>query len=147
MLDKEMWREEMGIWLEPFAWDWFCSLTFRPGLTEKQCWWRLRRWLNKLKDELGTPHFGWFAVREFGRTGQDLHFHVLITGLTDPGAANRMEFMRLWAKLAGDGRVDLYVRNPRGISYILKNTTPDDPGCYEFELSDSSKLDAVAGAK
>ena len=122
-IETAIWREEMGIWLESFEWDWFCALTFRPGLTEQQSWWRLRHWLGDVKADLGGTKFGWFATRELGKTKQNLHFHTLVAGVTDPGAANRMEYMRRWAKLAGDGRVDHYVPNPRGIAYILKNAT------------------------
>jgi hypothetical protein len=146
-LDTAIWREEFGLWLAPHSWDWFCSLSFRPGLRERQCWWRLRRWLGELKSELGGPDFGWFATREFGKTKENLHFHLLIKGITDPGPDNRVEFMRRWSKLAGDPLISLYVPNPRGISYILKDAGPDDPDCYDFDLADSSKLDEAANKK
>lgn len=35
-VDRTQWKDDFIAWLEEFPWQWFCSLTFRPGLNEAQ---------------------------------------------------------------------------------------------------------------
>jgi hypothetical protein len=128
----EDWRKSYQGWLESLAWLWFCSLTFRPGLTPQQARWRLLKWLEELRKSLGTGDFGYVAVREFGKTGQDLHYHVLVKGLMRSHNDERLDFMRRWWKLAGDGRVDPYKPGVGGIGYILKDLDADRPDDIEI---------------
>lgn len=133
-MNEQEWRDEMASWWEGFPWKWFCSLTFRPGLTEAQARWRLRKWAGELRDALGNEDFEWIGIPEAGRTGLDFHFHVLIGGLNDWHAPERLEWMRRWYKLAGDARIDIYRPGVGGVRYILKNVGPDDMDKIEFHL-------------
>jgi hypothetical protein len=126
-METKVWRNDFETWLDGFPWLWFCSLTFRPGLKPAQARWRLHKWLEELRKSLGTEDFGYFAVRELGKTGADEHFHLLIKGLKRSYYDERLEFMHRWSKLAGDGRIDPYKPGIGGIAYILKNVDPNRP--------------------
>jgi hypothetical protein len=146
-MDAQGWRDEMTGWLEGFPWKWFCSLTFRPGLTESQSRWRLRKWACELRDALGDKHFEWIGIPETGKTGEDFHFHVLIGGLNDWHADERLEWMRHWHKLSGDARIDVYDPSLFGIRYILKYLDPNDTDSIEFHLVPRTQLQSQFGAK
>jgi|HubBroStandDraft_1064217.scaffolds.fasta_scaffold206759_2 hypothetical protein len=140
------WQDKLTQWLELMPWLWFCSLTFRPvGLSKAQARLRLRRWAAALRDELGTSDFGWFAVREFGRTGHDLHYHVLVKGLRAWHADERLEWMRRWWRIAGESQIAYYTPNTGGVAYILKNTDPSDADAIEIEI-DASPLARMRSA-
>ena len=138
-LDKDTWREEFTHWLEGFPWKWFCALTFRPGFSEAQARWRLRRWCDELRKALGTRDFEWIAVPERGRTRNDFHFHVLVAGLRRWHAKERLEWMRRWWKLAGDGRIDVYKPGIGGVPYVLKGLAPTDTDTIEIHLVSSTQ--------
>lgn len=142
-----IWRQEMEIWLEGFAWLWFCTLTFRPGLSPMQARWRLHTWLDQLRVSLGTGDFGFFAAQEMGKTALNLHFHVLVMGLRNWGTDERLEWMTRWNKMAGDARITAYTPNSGGIAYILKNATPDNPDQIEFDIPSHARLQAEMESK
>lgn len=144
---NEEWRDGMVVWLEEFPWLWFCSLTFRPGLSPAQARWRLRLWVSELREALGTKDFEWLGVPEFGRTGADFHFHLLVGGLRDWQAAEREEWMRRWFKLAGEGQIDIYRPGIGGVDYILKSVGPNDTDEIEFHLVSRTRLQSRFGAK
>jgi len=85
-MDDQKLRGDLEEWLDGFPWQWFATLTFRPGLKVQQCRWRLRQWIEEIRKALGTGNFGWVAVPEAGRTGLDYHYHVLIGGLREVAA-------------------------------------------------------------
>jgi hypothetical protein len=90
--------------------------------------------MENLRRDLGTKEFGWVAVREHGHTGQDLHYHALVTGLTDWHAPERLKWIQCWNKIGGDAQVDVYRRGKGGIQYILKDADPNDPDALEIEI-------------
>ena len=139
-MNIEDWRQDYVKFLSRFPWLWFCTLTFRPGLSIFQARWRLRTWMRELKLALGTGNFAWFAVREDGKTGMDLHFHSLVMGLTDRGAEQRVEWMRAWEKLAGDALITPFNPDAGGLAYILKNVNPDDPDAIDFEMNGETQM-------
>jgi hypothetical protein len=135
MTERE-WLEELATWLESFAWQWFCTLTFRQGLSPAQAGWRLRRWADELRDELGTAEFQWLGVPEQGSTGLHFHYHLLVAGLNPGcGAAERLAWMRRWYKLAGDARIENFATNSGGVRYILKAVRPENFDKVEFHLA------------
>ena len=146
-MNEQEWRDEMENWLESFAWKWFCSLTFRPGLSPAQAHWRLNKWADELRAALGTTDFEWLAVPELGRTGEDFHFHVLIGGLCDWHAPERQEFMHRWNKLAGDALITVFKPGIGGVRYVLKDIGPDDMDKIEFHLVSRTRLQSEFGAK
>lgn len=146
-MNEQEWRDEMASWWEGFPWKWFCSLTFRPGLSESQARWRLRRWTDELRDALGNENFEWIGIPETGRTGTDFHFHVLVGGLNDWHANERLEWMRRWHKLSGEARIDIYDPNLFGIRYILKYLEPNDTDSIEFHLASRTRPQSEFGAK
>jgi hypothetical protein len=139
-MEANTWRKDLENWLDGFAWLWFCSMTFRPGLKPKQARWRLDIWLETLRNDLGTADFSFVAVREFGKTGQDLHYHLLIKGLRRSHYDERLDFMRRWSKLAGDARIDPYKPGTGGIAYILKDLDQSRPEDLEFNLCPDNHL-------
>lgn len=146
-MNDGQWRDEMESWLDEFPWLWFCTLTFRPGLSESHSRWRLRKWADELRAALGTEDFEWIGIPETGRTGLDFHFHVLVGGLNDWHAPERQEFMRRWWKLAGDARIDVYKPGVGGVRYVLKNVGPDDMDKIEFHLVPRTRFQSHFGAK
>ena len=130
------WLEELVTWLESFAWQWFVTLTFRPGLSPAQARWRLIRWAEELQQALGTSDFEWIGVPEHGSGGLNFHFHVLIGGLNPGcGAAERLCWMKRWYKLAGDARITDFKPDCGGVRYILKHIVPGDMDAIEFHLT------------
>lgn len=130
------WLSELTDWLECFPWQWFVTLTFRPGLSPAQARWRLLRWADELRDALGMSDFQWIGVPEDGSTGLHFHYHVLIAGLNPAcGAAERLHWMRQWYKLAGDARIEDFKANCGGVRYVLKSVGPNDFDKVEFHLA------------
>lgn len=130
------WLDALVDWLEGFAWQWFCTLTFRPGLSPAQARWRLRRWADELRNALGTTSFQWLGVPEDGSTGLNFHYHLLIAGLNPGcGAAERLCWMKKWHTLAGDARIEDFAANSGGVRYVLKHVVPGDLDAIEIHLA------------
>jgi hypothetical protein len=146
-MNRDEWRDEFTIWLEGFPWLWFCTLTFRPGLSPAAARWRLRKWFETLQGELGTAAFQWVAIPERGRTGLDFHYHALVAGLCERHAPHRMEWMRRWQKIGGDARIDTYRPTAGGVSYILKQARPEDMDDFEIHLKSNTHLQTTYGVK
>jgi hypothetical protein len=135
-MNREEWLSEMSDCLETFTWQWFATLTFRPGLSPAQARWRLLRWADELRDALGTAGFQWVGVPEDGSTGLNFHYHLLIAGLNPGcGAAERLCWMRRWYKLAGDARIEDFKADSGAARYILKAVRPEDFDKVEFHLA------------
>jgi hypothetical protein len=129
------WMEDLADWLDAYPWLWFCTLTSRPGLSEAQVRWRLRLWATELGDTLGTRDFRWVAVPENGVTGMHFHYHALIAGLKpECGAAERLQYMRRWWKLAGDAQIEAFKPDSGGVRYVLKRVGPRDMDSLEIHL-------------
>lgn len=138
-MDRGQWVSEMTMWLQEYLWQWFATLTFRPGFSEAQRLWRLRRWADELRDALGTSDFQWIGVPESGRTGMDFHFHVLVGGLKRWHSPEQIAWMRRWGKLAGDARISVFRKDAGGIEYILKHARPENADALEIHLSTGSR--------
>jgi hypothetical protein len=135
-------------WLETFAWQWFCTLTFRGYASA----WRADRcfdkWISELRAAEGTPGFGWYRVTEMGATGQDLHFHAFIAGLRNRYLAERMEWMKRWIELAGSADITTYSPGKGGPAYVLKCLNPDHESQIRFEISpDTIRVGKIAPTK
>src|SRR5438552_3432292 len=102
------WRSGMARLLGEFSWDLFGSLSFRPYYSVQQRRALFHRWLEELRGNCGTACFGFFAVPERGRTGDNFHFHVLINGLQEINAAHRLQAMKSWDAMAGDALITDY---------------------------------------
>jgi hypothetical protein len=139
-MKEDEWREQFSIWLEGFTWEWFCSMTFRPGLSQAQARWRMRKWVGALRDALGTADFGFVSVPETGSTRLNFHFHILVTGLRECDASARLDWMRRWHKLAGDAHITKFNPGHGGIRYALKTIGPDSMDSIEFELNSSTRM-------
>jgi hypothetical protein len=146
-MDNEQWRDEFTTWLGNFSWQWFCSLTFRPGISQPKARWCLRKWVRGLHSELGTAHFGFVAVPEFGTTRINFHFHVLVIGLRQWRAPQRLEWMTNWYKLAGDALITQFNPAAGGIRYVLKTIGPNEMDSIEFDLVASTSTQSRHGAK
>jgi hypothetical protein len=147
LLDNDLWREEFRKWLESYSWDWFCSLTFRPGLIIFQGPSRVRRWAQDLGTALGTKNFRWIAIPEMGATRMNFHYHCLVGGLRSSSAGARNEWECRWNKLAGDARIAQFNPQLGGIGYFLKNAEPDDMDEIEIHFNSQSKKQAKLGTK
>ena len=147
-MGSTQWKDDFIAWLEEFPWQWFCSLTFRPGLSEAQARWRLLRWADELRDALGTREFEWIAIPESGSTKMNFHYHALIAGLRDScGAAERLDYMRRWHKRAGNAHIVDYRPDIGGIRYVLKSIGPEDTDKLELHLRSHIGTDAKFAAK
>jgi hypothetical protein len=126
-VDRTQWKDDFIAWLEEFPWQWFCSLTFRPGLSEAQARWRLLRWADELRDALGTREFEWIAIPESGSAKLNFHYHALIAGLREScGAVERLHYMRRWHRRAGDAHIVDYKPDIGGVRYVMKSIGPED---------------------
>lgn len=143
---QQEWRSDMATWLGEFAWNWFCSLSYRPYYSIPQRLALLHRWIKEVRSNCGTEFFGWFAVPERGRTGEDFHFHVLINGLQEVGAVHRLHAMQRWHLLAGDALITDY-GGDAGIHYILKDAGPKSLDEIEFDLNEGSRMQSKFGQK
>jgi hypothetical protein len=140
-MQNREWLDELVEWLEGYAWQWFVTLTSRPGLAEAQVRWRLLRWAEELGDTLGTRDFEWLGVPENGVTGLHFHYHVLVAGLKpDCGAEERLQFMRRWYKLAGDARIEDFKADSGGVRYILKHVGPEQFDDIEFHFATRTNM-------
>jgi len=133
------WQKAMTAWLAPFPWNLFCTLTFRPYFTVRRRQELMRGWIKDVKRE--RSNVNWIAVPEHGRTGNDYHFHVLIGGLPDVSAHERLHLMNLWT--SGDALITEFRPGESGITYILKDAGPETE--IEFEISEHSRMQSSFG--
>jgi hypothetical protein len=103
--------------------------------------------VRKLRSELGTTHFGFVAVPEFGTTLVNFHFHLLVAGLRQWRAPERLKWMTRWHQLAGDALITEFNPCAGGIRYVLKTIGPDDMDVIEFDLTSSTATQTQFGAK
>jgi hypothetical protein len=142
------WLEDLMDWLEAYPWQWFVTLTSRPGLSEAQARWRLLRWAEELQENLGTKTFHWVGVPENGVTGLHFHYHLLVAGLKPGcGATERLSWMRRWWKLAGDAQIEDFRAGSGGVRYILKSVGPNDFDKIEFHLATRASIQTESGQK
>jgi hypothetical protein len=130
---------QMAAWLATFHWDLFCTLTFRPYFTTKQRQALMQAWIAAVKGKYGQVN--WFAVPQLGRTGEDYHYHILIGGLPDLSAHDRLELMNLWT--CGDAQITEYRPGENGIAYILREAGPETD--IEFEISERGRMQSSFG--
>jgi hypothetical protein len=138
-LEDKKWRSEMATFLGEFSWDWFCSLSYRPYYSTPHRRALLHQWIKEVRSNWGTESFGWFAVPERGKTGNDFHYHVLICGLQDVDAGHRLQAMKLWHDLAGDALITDY-SGDSGIVYILKEAGHNSMDEVEFDLNGGCRM-------
>jgi hypothetical protein len=133
------WQKAMAEWSATFPWNLFCTLTFRPYFTARQRQELMRDWIKDVKHKWGEVN--WFAVPEHGRTGEDYHYHILVGGLPDVSAHDRLEMMNLWT--SGDALVTEFASGANGIAYILKNAGPETE--IEFEIREVTRMQTSFG--
>jgi hypothetical protein len=135
MKDRE-WINQLVSWLEEFSWQWFTTLTVRPGFSFRQAYGRVLQWAEELSDTLGTRDVRWICFPENGMTtGSNLHFHLVIGGLRKGcGAAERAAWMRYWSKLAGDAQIEDHKPGAEGVRYVLDQIEPRDVSHLELHV-------------
>lgn len=146
-MDENKWRDGYAEWLEGFSWQWFSTLTFRPGFSHYQGYWRMKKWIDSLRSELGTANFGFVAIPEYGVTGTNFHYHALVMGLENWHAAAREEWMRRWFKSSGEARITQFNPGSGGVRYILKHVGPHDGDTIQFELPSGAPMNKESGAQ
>jgi hypothetical protein len=135
MITPYEWRQQFAEWIERFQWDWFVTLTFRPGITPPKARRHLEHWIHEVRDQLGTEKFSSMAVPESGVTGLNFHYHAVIGGLRQGhGATERLDFMCLWHRMSGDAQVTAFKPGSGGILYILKDLGPNDTAAIMLDL-------------
>jgi hypothetical protein len=144
---NDEWRKEFADWLAGFPWQWFVTLTFLPGSTEHKARWRLRAWVDELRQSLGTDDFEWFAVSERGRTLFNFHFHVLVGGMRRWQATERLEWMRRWNQFSGDALITPFNPDAGGIEYMLKHLAPNETDKLEIHIKSRTTMQSRFGAK
>ena len=118
--------EDWDEWIDAFPWQWLCTLKLRPNVTISQADGYLHAWLPKLTKELGSADVDWLIAPALGSIGFDYHFHILIGGLREWGAAERLLWMRRWFEMAGEARIDEYKSKSRRVHYIFKTIEGDE---------------------
>jgi hypothetical protein len=92
-------------------------------------------WISDIERRDGGPLFRWFRVGEKGREDNNLHYHVLIGGLSADRYPGPWE--QRWYDLAGsDGLVDYFDPEDNGIYYMLKTLDPDEDLDFDTNLDD-----------
>lgn len=119
-------------WLEPYRWDWFCTLTLRPRIGRESANRDFKNWISDLEKE-GKSQLSWVRVAEFGRFGQRLHFHALIAGVRRVSADYAES---LWKRMAGRAEIGEYDGTRNGIGYLLKPLETGPEIDLDADLSD-----------
>jgi len=132
MKDKrEKTIQEYRQWLETYSWDWFATLKVTSGIPSKRRAEQLfDKWISDLRQAEGNKEFRWFRVLECRPDGSNLHFHVLVGGLSSP----RKLWQKRWNDLGGDALITPYDPDKQGILYLLKGTDNRGNLDCDFEL-------------
>lgn len=119
--------------LKRYVWSLYGHLTFRGLPTERRASDVFRKWIHNLNRHLYGQHYWknhsgllWVRGEEVQRRGA-VHYHVLVGHGPAAKFGKRLtaEFaQQLWSKMAGDGRVELYLPLRRGIAYLVKKYSP-----------------------
>ena len=133
--------------LRRYKWNLFGSLTFatRPPAAiadrifhrwiaevENGCPSLDLRWTEpQVQQESGEVQFRWVRVAERGRSGDNLHFHVLLGGLRHP---SKYPPLLLWNDLAGEALLYYFNPNRHGVEYMIKTVKPGQPFEIDFQL-------------
>ena len=115
------------MWLRKYHWQWFCTLTFRPGIRHKTGVRLFREWIGVLEAD-ARARLSWVRMAEYGGELGKLHFHVLIAGVRRV-PARRAE--SIWKQLAGTAVIGIYDPQQRGLEYALKSI--EDGPDYDFD--------------
>jgi hypothetical protein len=122
-------------WFCKYHWIFFGALTFRESPSPSRADRIFKRWIAEMQQNDGTKDFRWVRVTEHGAFGDNLHFHVLIGGLTND--AEWWPWVRRWDALAGDAVLSYYCKNAGGIPYMLKTALPGRDFEIDFDLRTS----------
>ena len=114
-------------WIGSFDWDWFCTLTLRPGLKYKSAVRQFSAWCQSLEALAGREIY-WIRVTERGRSLGALHFHVLVA---ESSSVSIVRAEQLWGRLAGDAQINVFDEGRGGVAYVLKSIS-DRPD-YDFD--------------
>ena len=125
-MTKNVQVDDWEEWLDEFHPQWLCTLRLRPDVTRPKARWRLNMWLRELGEDLGTAEFDWVVAPGLGSIGIDFHYHVLVRGLREWYAAERLFWMRRWFEMAGEARIDECDRKTGGVHYIFKTIESDE---------------------
>ena len=121
-------------WLNRFRWNWFVTLTFRGAVTKPKANLLFREWIRELHQKEGTKSFSWVRVIEHGSFGDNLHFHLLVSGLRDEC---KYFWILRWDELAGRAWISYYRSSMGGIRYMLKTFHPNQDFDIEFAIDES----------
>lgn len=121
-------------WLNRYRWNWLVTLTFRGSVTTQSAEHLCRRWINELRRKEGTSGFSWIRVSERGAFGDNLHFHLLISGLRDEC---KYFWILRWHDLAGTAWISYFWPSMGGIRYMLKTAHPNCDFEIELEIDEN----------
>jgi hypothetical protein len=95
--------------LRQWAWQWFCTFTFRDMVHPESAEKRFRPFVSKINRELYGPRWFkkgkgilWVRALEFQRRGV-IHYHAMFAGVQD---LRRLTWMDIWNELAGFARIE-----------------------------------------
>ncbi len=133
-MTKEDLIEAYATWLGHYHWHWFGTLTFRRPVSTFVAEQIYGRWISEVKDAQGTDAFSWIRVTERGAYGDNLHFHILVSGLRD---VYKWDWILRWDQLAGTADIFYYNKNAGGLRYMLKEVQPRGDFEMYLEISES----------
>jgi hypothetical protein len=122
-----------GVFLGPYHWDWFVTLTFAGDVKTFTARNRCNAWLRSLECAAGQPIF-WFRGDECGNRFGKFHMHLLIGNVAH---LHRFSWMKRWELRNGWARIFKFDPTLGASYYVAKYVTKQ---FGEWELSDN--LDA-----
>ena len=129
MTQSQLLQEAWIELLEPFGFQWFCTLTFELNLHPEAGFKKFRRFTNEInralygrrwmKSAQGGIH--WVVALERQKRGV-IHFHALMGSPEDLNqVARRLSWMDRWEQLAGFARIEPIRDNTAVRRYVTKN--------------------------
>jgi len=109
-------RDTWAEWLNEYAWDWWCTFTFRDNVTAKTANKKWYKWLRIAENELNEA-LGYFRVTETQKARQVLHFPALMLNVKQ---LRRLTYMDHWNRIAGYARIYAYQKTQGAEHYLTK---------------------------
>src|SRR6202007_1341869 len=90
-------KEQYVRWFRKYDWQWFCTLTFRPGIRPQAIAQLFCEWIIEIQ-RIECHKISWMRMIERGSLEGRLHIHALLAGTADltPQAGRY-----IWSDLAG----------------------------------------------
>jgi hypothetical protein len=119
-----------------YDWQWFCTLTIRPGIRPLALAQLFQDWIAAIKQDEGQK-ISWIRVIERGGLEGRLHIHALIAGTKFFSPTVSAEH---WSDIAGDAVIGRHDPESECLQYTLKSIAESQDYDIDFDLSEKHLL-------